>query len=257
MRGAPGDGVPGDGLSGEGVTTTSAVHRQNDGKKLTRIERVYRFQFGIDARTMAKFARVQSLAAIRAGGNVDLSALFEVLCDTYLERYDAATRANRRAAKRADRKSKGEKRKTQQYGGKKDPKSNGNKRKEGGFTEANEIGGVGENREDRESAGGDKCGDMKRARGDGAGVPPAVRDRVIHRDGGRCTFVDRNGQRCTETIALQVDHVKPAALGGTGTESNLRAMCPAHNRLLAERTFGRDTVKRAIETSRPRSREPG
>jgi 5-methylcytosine-specific restriction endonuclease McrA len=193
------------------VTAGAALHRQNDGKKATRIERVYRFQFGVDARTMTKFARVQSLAAIRAGGNVDLSALFEVLCDTYLERYDAATRADRRAE-----------------------------------------------REDRRATADstDRCSDVKRVRRAGAGVPPAVRDRVIHRDGGRCTFVDRNGQRCTETIALQVDHVKPAAIGGTDRESNLRAMCPAHNRLLAERTFGRGTVERAIEASRPRSRKP-
>jgi 5-methylcytosine-specific restriction endonuclease McrA len=74
---------------------------------------------------------------------------------------------------------------------------------------------------------------------------------VVRRDGGRCTFVDRNGERCTETIALQIDHVRPRALGGSDEPTNLRAMCAAHNRLLAERTFGRKTVERAIRSARP------
>jgi len=75
-------------------------------------------------------------------------------------------------------------------------------------------------------------------------VPQAVRDAVFRRDGGRCTFVDAAGHRCEATLHLHLDHVRPFALGGTNDAENLRLMCPAHNRLLAERTYGKRALGR-------------
>ncbi|RPH54395.1 MAG: HNH endonuclease [Acidobacteria bacterium] len=69
-------------------------------------------------------------------------------------------------------------------------------------------------------------------------VEPAIRDRVQVRDQGQCTFKGSDGRRCGSTRALQIDHVRPVALGGDGTEENLRVLCAYHNRFEAERLLG-------------------
>jgi 5-methylcytosine-specific restriction endonuclease McrA len=189
-------------------TPDDGARDQNSGRKLTRVDRVFRLQFGIEADTMTKFSRVQSIAARHAGHHVDLSELFGTLCQVYLERYDATTRAKK---KRRERKK---------------PPTHRNVTSQPESTRSKDTG-----------------------RGHRAHIPESVRNDVVRRDGGRCTFVDRNGERCTETVALQVDHVRPRALGGSDETANLRAMCAAHNRLLAERTFGRKTVEGAIRNA--------
>jgi 5-methylcytosine-specific restriction endonuclease McrA len=166
--------------------------RREPAVRPTVIERVFRIQFGIDANTMAKFSRVQSIAATRRRRHVDLSELFGILCDVYLERYDPARRAHKKTKK---------------------------------------------GRTERSSATPARPTQARR-------IPQPVRDEVFRRDGGRCTFVDKSGARCEATINLEVDHVRPFALGGSHEASNLRLMCPAHNRLLAERTYGKRTITR-------------
>lgn len=66
-----------------------------------------------------------------------------------------------------------------------------------------------------------------------------IKRAVVARDDGQCTFVAPDGRRCTERHCLQIDHIEPYALGGANTAENLRLLCPAHNRLFAERTFGK------------------
>lgn len=73
-------------------------------------------------------------------------------------------------------------------------------------------------------------------------ISRSVRNEVQRRDCGQCTFIGLDGKRCGETLGLQIDHVKPYSLGGTHELENLRLLCPAHNKLLAERTFGRQFV---------------
>jgi 5-methylcytosine-specific restriction endonuclease McrA len=62
---------------------------------------------------------------------------------------------------------------------------------------------------------------------------------VARRDDFRCTYVDGEGRRCPSRAFLQVHHEHAYALGGPSTFENLRLLCSAHNRLLAERDFGR------------------
>jgi 5-methylcytosine-specific restriction endonuclease McrA len=62
---------------------------------------------------------------------------------------------------------------------------------------------------------------------------------VFLRDGGRCTFTGTNGRRCNSTWDLQIDHIIPFALGGDDSPGNLRLLCGKHNRLEAERRFGK------------------
>ena len=69
--------------------------------------------------------------------------------------------------------------------------------------------------------------------------PTAVRDEVYMRDRGQCTYVSADGTRCTATRYLEVDHVRPFALGGSSTDAdNNRLLCKNHNQFRARQTFG-------------------
>jgi hypothetical protein len=69
-------------------------------------------------------------------------------------------------------------------------------------------------------------------------IPRATRDAVMIRDGHRCAFVGRDGRRCSATHDLQIDHIRPRALGGGHAPQNLRVLCGAHNRYEARRILG-------------------
>jgi hypothetical protein len=78
-------------------------------------------------------------------------------------------------------------------------------------------------------------------------VPAAARREVFERDGEQCTHVDVQGNRCGSRTFLELDHVTPRARGGPDEVSNLRVVCRAHNRMAAERMFGKDYVASRIE----------
>jgi len=73
-------------------------------------------------------------------------------------------------------------------------------------------------------------------------IPIATRDAVMLRDKECCTFRSKSGRRCNATHGLQIDHIKPYALGGTHEPENLRVLCAAHNRHAARKTFGARSV---------------
>jgi 5-methylcytosine-specific restriction endonuclease McrA len=74
-------------------------------------------------------------------------------------------------------------------------------------------------------------------------ISAAVRREVWNRDEGRCTWSGPDGQRCGGTWKVELDHLRPAALGGPSTVENLRILCRAHNTLSAERVFGREHME--------------
>ena len=71
-------------------------------------------------------------------------------------------------------------------------------------------------------------------------ISAAVRRDVWKRDEGKCTWRGPDGQRCGSTWKVELDHIRPAALGGPSTVENLRLLCRAHNALSAEHAFGRE-----------------
>ena len=77
-----------------------------------------------------------------------------------------------------------------------------------------------------------------------------VRREVVARDERRCTFTSDDGQRCTARAFLEFHHETAWALGGADTAQNLKLMCRAHNRLMAERELGAERVLAAIEAKR-------
>jgi 5-methylcytosine-specific restriction endonuclease McrA len=73
-------------------------------------------------------------------------------------------------------------------------------------------------------------------------VPDPVRRAVWQRDGGRCTFVDRGGRRCTAEAFLEIHHVEPFGRRGPHALENLRLLCRSHNQYQAELDYGADLM---------------
>ena len=69
-------------------------------------------------------------------------------------------------------------------------------------------------------------------------IPADIKDEVFVRDDGRCSYVAHDGTRCASTTGLQIDHIRPFAMGGGHDLANLRLLCAAHNRRAAEITMG-------------------
>ena len=69
-------------------------------------------------------------------------------------------------------------------------------------------------------------------------IPAEVKRLVWARDQGRCSYVNpKTGQRCGSRYMIQMDHIKPYALGGRSTKENMRLLCAGHNRFRARQTF--------------------
>ncbi len=65
----------------------------------------------------------------------------------------------------------------------------------------------------------------------GRAIPAAVKRQVWQRDGGRCSYVDREtGRCCNSRLLIEMDHILPYALGGGADPGNLRLRCRAHHR---------------------------
>jgi len=70
-------------------------------------------------------------------------------------------------------------------------------------------------------------------------IPKAIRREIFKLDCEQCSYVSPEGVRCTERHNLQCDHIKPFGVGGRTNKNNLRVLCSAHNKFLAEQTFGK------------------
>ena len=87
-------------------------------------------------------------------------------------------------------------------------------------------------------------------------IPAAVRRAVRERDGDRCGYVDEQGRRCSARDRLEFHHRHPFAMGGDHSPSNLRLLCQAHNRYLAEHDYGRTAIGRHRRSPLPASNNP-
>jgi hypothetical protein len=86
-------------------------------------------------------------------------------------------------------------------------------------------------------------------------VTAEVRRKVLERDGNRCTYESGEGERCSCTEGLEMDHLQGALVTGSSRAEELTARCRPHNLFLAYLTFGRAFVERKIEESRRERRE--
>jgi hypothetical protein len=75
-------------------------------------------------------------------------------------------------------------------------------------------------------------------------IPAPVRRFVEKRDGGRCTYSNKHGRRCTKRHDLEFHHVRPFGRGGDHSPEGIVLMCRTHNQLLAEQEYGREKMTR-------------
>jgi hypothetical protein len=76
-----------------------------------------------------------------------------------------------------------------------------------------------------------------------------TRERVQARAGHQCEFRGPDGTRCRAKAGLEVEHEKPFALYRSHDERFLKLYCKPHNRLSAERVYGRDFIQSKIASS--------
>ncbi len=75
-------------------------------------------------------------------------------------------------------------------------------------------------------------------------IPAAVR-RVVHeRDGGRCTYRDKHGRRCSKLHDLEFHHRKPFGRRGAHSPEVVTLHCRVHNTLMAEHDYGKEVMAR-------------
>ncbi|MBC7386443.1 MAG: HNH endonuclease [Cryobacterium sp.] len=104
---------------------------------------------------------------------------------------------------------------------------------------------------------------LKQSGGSGAELESLKRSRYISvrdranthsRANGACEYIHPvSGKRCGSRFGLQMEHLIPFAKGGASTAENLRAYCPAHNRLSAVAEYGKKKIKSFF---RPRMNKP-
>jgi hypothetical protein len=69
-------------------------------------------------------------------------------------------------------------------------------------------------------------------------IPAAVNRAAHAQDEGSCSFVGKNGRRCSERAFIQRDHVKPYGAMGEAVVGNIRLLCFRHNQYEADRFYG-------------------
>jgi len=60
---------------------------------------------------------------------------------------------------------------------------------------------------------------------------------VLDRDNSQCSYISKDGVKCTQKHYLNLDHIQPFALGGKSSSENLRVLCSAHNQMFNRMTF--------------------
>jgi len=72
----------------------------------------------------------------------------------------------------------------------------------------------------------DKAGKIRKP------IPMRVKHEVMRRDGGQCTHVLANGERCGSRRWLDLHHVRRVSRGGEDSVNNLQLLCSAHHRMV-------------------------
>jgi 5-methylcytosine-specific restriction endonuclease McrA len=172
-------------------------------------ETFFRIQFSASEAFMGQLERFRALTSHRLAANASLEQVFALAMGYFIEREDA-TRRHQRRARRTEERS----------------------------TSAKQWNSL---PQQQSTAGAKPVAPRLQRRCAPKGrrpLPAVVRDAVFVRDQGKCTFVGTNGKRCGSAHVLQVDHVRPVALGGNNAPENLRLLCAHHNRCEAERLMG-------------------
>jgi 5-methylcytosine-specific restriction endonuclease McrA len=177
------------------------------------LEKKYKLEFAVSPKVMAKVKQVKALLSNKYPRGVELEYLMDVLLDEYLDKHSPERKQERREKRTANKKQSVSKSKTISQSS----------------AQPVNLDAKARNRH----------------------IPATVQDQVYTRDNGRCSFVSPDGTRCNSSWNLQIDHIVPYARGGGHTIDNLRLLCAKHNRLEAERIYGRDFMARQLLHRKP------
>jgi 5-methylcytosine-specific restriction endonuclease McrA len=83
-------------------------------------------------------------------------------------------------------------------------------------------------------------------------IPRDVRDQVMLRDKGRCTYVGPDG-RCSSKWDEEVHHIVPSGLGGKSVADNLTVRCARHNLHAAIEDYGPSFMARFLKAGKEAS----
>ena len=79
-------------------------------------------------------------------------------------------------------------------------------------------------------------------------IPKRLKAQLWQKHDSRCAYVDPKTQNpCNSRFGLQVEHIKPFALGGLTRPENLELLCPAHNQLRAVQQYGQVKMNRYLK----------
>ncbi len=200
----------------------------------SRIEKRLLIQFLASEAFMGKLDEVKSLLSNKMPG-ATFEEVFEAVMDEFIDRHSPEARHKRREKRRTKKLE--EQNEKQDREPKRKGKADGNKRRNDKQKPTGKGGAVGNERrtEKRQPAIARMGAENKRTRH----ISAEVKDTVFKRDGGKCTFIGKDNKRCNSTWGLEIDHVKPFAKGGGNTKDNLRLLCGRHNRLAAEKVYGK------------------
>jgi 5-methylcytosine-specific restriction endonuclease McrA len=196
--------------------TVSRVSASPGPSQLER-ETYYEVTIAADEEFMQLYQRVRAIQSIKAKPGEDIASTFKALMQEYITRHAPEEKSKRRAKRkkaqeRGTREKETQKRRVERKG--------------------THCRNAPSDRPNPVSVGRGKRGARTRH------IPADVKDKVLARDNHRCTFIASDGVRCNAARHLQFDHVEPFARGGDHTLDNLRLLCAAHNRQMAEGMFG-------------------
>jgi hypothetical protein len=146
----------------------------------------------VSRKVFEKFKRAQTLASQKGNPQINLEGTFEVMTNEYLKHQDPIEKA-KRAAQREDSLGKDSRTLLHQ-----------------------------ELRPNR----------VEKPRSKRKPINARQKHTIILRDGGRCTFQDVSGKRCTNDRWLENHHIRQVSQGGTNDPKNLTTLCSFHHDLV-------------------------
>jgi hypothetical protein len=229
--------VAGNTVGTPGAENTASVPGGAAEPERVVVEKKFKIEFAVEPAFMRDLERARILLSTKHPKGIGLETLFGTLLKEYLERHDPKSRIEKRRQRCENKKKRditnGKTARDKKRTGGDDNAECGDQGEAG-----NQCSGSGDHGDTGKKA--QKHRSVARTRH----IPQSIRDEVFVRDGGRCTFTGTDGRQCEETKNLEIDHSIPYAKGGSNSPENLRLLCPAHNRLAAEKEYGKDHMKK-------------
>ena len=188
------------------------------------LEERFEVKFGADQEFIEKIERLRSLLSTKHHRRLEFAELFSIAMDEYIERHSPEGRTARKEKRERDKARQGQLKAARTR-----------EKAENEVKKASRASRTA--KASRPAAGDPQKKEASRY------ISQKVRDEVYARDHGRCAYVSPGGRKCHSTWDLQVDHVIPFAKGGDNSRSNLRLLCGKHNRLEAERAYGKKQME--------------